>query len=471
MIEKNTVVKSMTFMFCCFFIVGAIVAIQLAATSQSSAQVATASWQPADIPAIYPPNTGNNANRRSDVYRDICTESSDLDCLESVEAFINGTWVSGEYESIKEWGSTIWRIPGLVNENGSDSVQVLHRINYTGSVLHQINFYADGIGRVWESNRTDCTDNIKNNDGLCMRPSHVQKDVTYRVRYRSSWVLPTALSVKLTDATAVIEKLPQSGATRVTVSGKPLEYLTVVRQSDLDAPKASGASVANEFAITMLDGRMAPVKKSCIELPTMIIAENGYGHPIPEFVNGELNLKVGAPHFRPDGVTQHLGYYKASIPKETARCLWGDQVVDSPNLEVTVIDPSTDTQKPAITSVTTTDTTIEITAKDYTYSSPIIRVRYVSDGSVTSNAPARPRGVKINTRATSVSVSFRAVQGVRYRAVATTKGKRVALKCKTTKKQVVCSTTKLSRGTWQLSITPSRNKVNGKPFTKRLLIR
>jgi hypothetical protein len=433
-------------------------------------------WKPATPPEIYDLNAGPNAVRRWDEYKDVCDKEKGIiyDCFESVEAFINGQWVKG----VKTARTNEYRIAGLVNEDGRDLVEFQNAINFTGNVLHQVRIYAskhEDSRKLWESGETNCSH--ATTEGQCFREGHLQKDTKFRISYTSSWVLPTVMSAKLTDYKTTVEKLAQSGATRVTVEGIP-KYFMGVNLKDptkLTDPNGKGSWDIEHFSISMVDGRFFPVKKECTEKETFTVAENGFGHSVPSLKNNELDLKVGAPHFRPDGVTKHIGYYSAEIPLETARCLWGNDAANVSRFTIEVFETATGKEKPATSSIKVEDGAIKINASGFTFSEPTIRVKYqetpASAKTSSTSRAAKPKGVKVSLKKGAISTTFTRAAGTTYRAVATTKGSRKALKCKAAKTKVTCATKGLKKGQWKLTITPSVKKVKGTSYVKTVRIK
>jgi hypothetical protein len=442
-------------------------------------------WKPAPPPEIYDLNAGPNAVRRWDEYKDVCSTPEQLDCFESVSAFIGGEWVKG----IATSNAREFRIAGLVNEDGRDLVEIQNGINFTGNVLHQVNVYASKYvnSRVpWESGETDCTH--RSQDGICYREGHLQKGVKIKVTYRSSWVLPTVLSAKLTEYKTTVEKLAQSGATRVTVEGIP-EYFMGVNLKDptkLTDPNGKGSWDIEHFSISMMDGRFLLRIRNCLEKETFTVAENGFGHSVPSLTNNELDLKIGAPHFRPDGKTEHIGYYSATVPLDTARCLWGNDVANVSQFKVEVFESATGSTKTATTSIKVEEDAIKINASGFTFSEPTIRVKYTPPSTATAETPAattapvaapmasraaKPQGVKVSLKKGAVSTTFKRATGTTYTAVATIKGSRKALKCSVKKTTVICATSGLKKGQWKLTITPSVKKVKGTSYVKTVRIK
>jgi len=348
------------------FLIAAMALLSVSFISMRTVRAET--WAPKDPPAIYPMNAGPNAVRRNDPILDICKSDTQLDCLESVEALLDGTWVKGVPDATPlEWNGYKWTIAGLKNLNGSDYVYSNFQYSYTGNLFLKA-LLSSPDGRESDSN------------GL-------QRNVKFRVTVRTSWVLPSHVSGKVTEGKIVVEKLPTSGASRISMEGIPMLYLIVNNQASLADPLSKGDADVRYFDMTVSDGRFFPMKKECIEKPTPLITDNAYGHAQPTFEKGNLDLKVSAPHFRKDGVTLHRGIYEAIIPLETARCLWNKEVLPNALFNIQVLDES-GVEKVATTSFVITGQEVRINAAGFTYSSPTIRVQFVTPENEVVPTPA-----------------------------------------------------------------------------------
>ena len=458
-----------------------------------------AQWAPKDPPSEYVVNAGPNAVKSRTDYQTICATAAELDCLESVEAFINGTWVratpTGRAGADRNGvlRGTEFKIPGLVNEDGKDLVEVEHFLNYTGNVFHSVNMFAsrfDGFTVPWESGRLDCASKT---DGKCVREGHLQADVKYRVITRSSWVLPTHIGTKLTQHKVVVEKLSVSGATRVSVEGIPLYSMGIVDDSDLTKEDGRGAWGNIMFGFSVSDGRFYPIKKDCVEKPTLVIVDNAGALSLPKFVNNQLDLRLNAPHFRPDGKTEHIGVYDATIPLETATCLWGTSIKSASQLTVEVIESTSGVTRTAITNVNVDQGNLTIKASGFTFSSPTVRVKLASPAATTTTepattttvvttttavpttatatAPARPTGVTTKIASRRLTVSFRATSGVTYTVRATKGSATKRATCRKSGSTQICTTSSLSKGTWKVTVTPTRAGVAGTAWTKSVTVR
>ena len=99
-----------------------------------------------------------------------------------------------------------------------------------------------------------------------------------------------------------------------------------------------------------------------------------YGAGPPEFNNAEgtLNYKVAAPHFNPDG-SVFKGTYDITMTSDVARCVY--QLGEAPiNVNVRVIGEN-GLQTGASTTATEVDGWLRISVKDFTFSSPPIKLR------------------------------------------------------------------------------------------------
>jgi hypothetical protein len=444
-----------------------------------------ADWTPATPPSIYPVDAGPNAVPRNDFIVEVCDNDAELDCVESIAAYINDSWVEGVPTSTVNPGpggvdgSRDWTIPGLVNLNGSNNtVTVIHRVNYTGNLFLQTSIRASG------------SDGDRDTTGL-------PRDTKFRATVRTSWVLPTHVSGKMSAANIAVTKLSASGASRVMMEGIPLKIMVISDDSQLTSPTGRGDYETREFSMTVSDGRYYPIKQACIEKPAIMTSENGYGHPLPTFTNGNLDLKVSAPHFLSDGTTEHAGYYEAAVPLEMATCLWGSAITTASTFDVEVFETEGST-KAATRTTDVTEAAVLIKATSFTFSSPTIRVSYTapapstsssssstssstsSTSSSASSSPAtttpqtpptpKPTGVKLVGGKAVGTITFTRVAGTTYAVVATKRSARKTFRCTKTKSKVACRATGLSRGIWKVTVTPKRNGTSGVAYTGKLRI-
>ncbi|MFM6940508.1 MAG: hypothetical protein ACKOXI_00805, partial [Candidatus Planktophila sp.] len=82
-----------------------------------------------------------------------------------------------------------------------------------------------------------------------------------------------------------------------------------------------------------------------------------------------------APHFAPDGVTVNKGFYKAVVPVNDAKLLWG---LENPNDAVTALEVSVTTEEggssAALKSVSVKNGKIIIDVSGFSYSRPKLKI-------------------------------------------------------------------------------------------------
>jgi hypothetical protein len=413
-----------------------------------------ADWAPKDPPSIYVIGAGPNAVRRTDFLNDVCVTAAQLDCVESVAAQLGGTWVLGTPTESFIGDSRTWDIPGVVNLNGSTQVSVTHKVNYTGNVFLQTQINAVPIG----GSQGDLDQNS------------LPLGVKFRAVVRTSWVLPTHVSGKSTDTKVTVEKLSTSGASRIAMEGIPTVIMIVLDQTTITSPTGKGASDSRALGMTVSDGRFYPVKKECIEKSTIMTSENGYGHPLPVYADGKFDLKVQSPHFRSDGITEHVGVYEAFIPTDMAECLWAEPISSSSVFDASVFDTAGQA-KPATTSVTVTSAGIEIKASGFTYSSPTIRVSKSGSAPQVGSTLASPTGVKASGAKKTASISFTRQKGLRYSVSAVKGTSKKTFVCSLGKTRVTCNASRLTAGKWKVTVLAMSGNKKSNPYVTSVVVK
>jgi hypothetical protein len=356
-----------------------------------------------------------------------CVDPDQLDCIEGISALINGVWVSGtlterlfnpgsEYIDGKwvpierdadwsGWYTREWSIPGLVNEDGNSLVHSQGKV--TGPNTYDARCKAqnpnspdpcapmvdlavvastlDGFKVPWESGSRNCAHIDKWEDsptfGMCTRQGHLQKDVRFQVVVRTRWTLPSVVVSKTDQTTVSVERLPTSGASRITIAGTPYETVGLGPGVDWRNDKNSSASW-NDRIIKMqiIDGRIWRNGQyaACATQPPIVVADNSWAPSTPTFSrDGGLELNISNSHFDTDGETPWVGRYNGTVPLATASCLWGTNLSSKSQFAASVYEDTTGVTKAATTGVSVNDVNLKIDAYGFTFSSPTIRVSYV----------------------------------------------------------------------------------------------
>lgn len=447
-------------------IVACLLATSAIVSEGSADRVMAAAWAPKDPPSIYVIGAGPNAVRRTDFLNDVCVTDAQLDCVESVAAQLGGTWVLGTPTESLIGDSRTWDIPGVVNLNGSTKVSVTHKVNYTGNLLLQTQINAVPVN----GSQGDLDQNS------------LPLGVKFRAVVRTSWVLPTHVSGKSTDTKVTVEKLSTSGASRIAMEGIPTVIMIVLDNSTITSPTGKGASDSRALGMTVSDGRFYPVKKECIEKSTIMTSENGYGHPLPTYADGKFDLKVQSPHFRSDGITEHVGVYEAFIPTDMAECLWAEPISSTSVFDASVFDTAGQA-KLATTRVNITSAGVEIRASGFTYSSPTIRVLKSSSAPQVGSSPtgtsapqvgstlASPTGVKASGDKRSASISFTRQQGFRYSVSATKGTSKKTFACSLGKTRVTCKASRLAAGKWKVTVLATLGDKRSAPYVTSVVVK
>ncbi len=367
-------------------------------------------------------------------YVGACEDSEQLDCIESIGAYIDGAYVPGQLTN-RLWdpGSTLidgkwvknepesdwfgwynreWSIPGLVNEDGTSRVQSFGRLagpsttdprcrptnppsetcipwlNLTVSATQ-----LDGFRRPWENATQDSCSWRENDEsspfyGKCIRSGHLQEGIRFRVVLRVSWLLPTIVVTKTDKSTVTTERLNKDGASKVTIEGVP--YRTVGLSSSVDwknDPNSAASWKDVIIKMSLIDGRYwrNGLYSACADKPSIVVADNSWAPSSPTFdTSGGLQLNVSNSHFDTDGKTPFEGKYNGTVPFETASCLWGQNLSSKSQFIAEVIEESTGEKKAATTAVAVDSEALRINAYGFTFSSPTIRVKYVATASPVS---------------------------------------------------------------------------------------
>lgn len=386
-----------------------------------------AAWGPTEPPRNY------------FTYLGACVSADQLDCVEGISAFINGAWVSGTLTARLQnpgsefidgrwvpierdadwwgWYTREWSIPGLVNEDGGSLVQshgyVAGPDTYDPRCKAQnpnspdpcapmvnLNVVAsnlDGFKVPWESGSRSCLNPERWEEspyfGMCTRQGHLQKDVRFQVVIRTRWTLPSVVVSKTDQTTVSVERLPTSGASRVSIVGTPYETVGLGPGVDYRNDKNSSASW-NDRIIKMqiIDGRIWRNGQyaACATQPPIVVADNSWAPSTPTFSRDDgLELNVSNSHFDTDGETPWVGRYNGTVPLATASCLWGTNLSSKSQFAASVYEDTTGATKAATTAVSVNDVNLKIDAYGFTFSSPTIRVSYVppKSGSTIGKSP------------------------------------------------------------------------------------
>jgi hypothetical protein len=135
------------------------------------------------------------------------------------------------------------------------------------------------------------------------------------------------------------------------------------------------------------------------------------GNP-PAFKDSELNYKVAALHFNPDGITPFLGTYDLVLDSTAARCLYGYS--SAPIQASLSILSSNGENQVATTTLTENNGWLKLSAKGFTFSDPTIKVKFTQAGNKTvADAPNTTIAPKKSTISCMKGKTTKKITGVK----------------------------------------------------------
>lgn len=153
---------------------------------------------------------------------------------------------------------------------------------------------------------------------------------------------------------------------------------------DLANDRASGESVV--WSLSTIDGISNNVCLADSSRVLGIVTTNAtvYDGNVPSFNGGELQYKVAGMHYRPDGKSLSQGTYDMVMRSDTARCLYGfSQAPIKASISVLSNEGSAQV---ATTSSGERDGWLYLSAKNFTFSTPTIKVKLSQEVPPTSPA-------------------------------------------------------------------------------------
>jgi hypothetical protein len=181
---------------------------------------------------------------------------------------------------------------------------------------------------------------------------------------------------------AVDYEVAADGQSNITISGSPV--IVALAQRTQDCVGESGKAVANvrQFqAILFLQNDTSGFGVEGMS-GKMYAGSNGvcgFSTPVWDAGASEMKWQVASPHFAADGTSVNKGFYKALVPYQDAKLLWG---LDNPADAVTALSVSMTTDSggtaAALFNISALNGYIIIDASGFEYSRPTLRVKMKS---------------------------------------------------------------------------------------------
>jgi hypothetical protein len=139
------------------------------------------------------------------------------------------------------------------------------------------------------------------------------------------------------------------------------------------------------------------------------------GPPTYDKSSGSLNYKVASPHFEADGTTIAMGSYDLALRSDVARCIYGfSRAPISAEISITSQDGE---RKVATTLVNERNGWLYLSAKGFTFSSPVINVKLTQEKEVAPAPTASPDATKTVAKVVKITCvkgkSKKVVSGVK----------------------------------------------------------
>jgi hypothetical protein len=350
-------------------------------------------------------------------------------------------------------------------------------------------------------------DSVTNNVGS------LDKDMGIEIKVRLGGLVP---ALNLAAAENVVISRSADGATPVLTFQASPTMIPIVSSSNAckSADGKADANVNQLFLYMLWANGKTPFGSGGLS-GDMTIASNGFcslSTPVWNSTNQTFDFTASAPHYAANGTDVNTGFYKATIPAADAKLLFGlepeeiqsggvsTQALFSASSALEVEITETDgVQKSFTKNVGFDGKNFIVSAINFSYSTPKIRLKKGALTPVTSSAPAAgsnpvssspsnvpavsgpssvavkpssPRLSALKQRRGIISVTFATKAGTSYSARARSGKKSVMLTCKKSKTKMTCTTrAKLTKGTWSVSVTPSMRGVKGSAASRSIRIR
>ncbi len=388
-------------------------------------------------------------NKPAYVWFSKCVDDKDLDCIESLGIvdetgkFIPGhptgfshPDVSGGSVENKTKGfldyvwthpNETWELPGLKTEYGNGYVvtefslvtgvgqwydPVINTIYPPGKTNHMrfallaaptIQGFAGNLWGVPLQNFDhQCVTQDYAQPMVCQRTANFPADQVIRATLRFSWYRASQVQSNLRENGYEVEELG-NGATRVTVSGKPMERPYFVDSPSLNRDvytREKADTSTNHWEIQTHDSGDGYTPDKCKDTGLPIATGNMFSQTPPSWDanTGDLSVNVWAPHLDTNG-NPYKGYYEGNFTTAYISCLWGiDSKKISDEFSLSVIDQGAGGNEVMTTSIVQTSTGVRLVASGFHYSNEKIKFHR-------REATPAPSATPIATSTPSPSVS------------------------------------------------------------------
>lgn len=206
--------------------------------------------------------------------------------------------------------------------------------------------------------------------------TNLDSDITIKVTVRTGEIIPGVTIAVATDV--VLDNVQAGSKSKLSVEGNPVTVPLASKASDCTGETGVSKANVRQFQTLIFvqnDDNGFGVEGTSGD---MYVGSNGVcslSTPVWDAENKSFTWQVAAPHFAPDGTTQNLGFYKAVIPVNDAKLLWG---LDNPKDAVTALEISITTEAggsaAALKNISVKEGKIIIDVSGFGYSRPKLKI-------------------------------------------------------------------------------------------------
>ena len=300
---------------------------------------------------------------------EMCSTKTELDCIESVEVFLDGSWTKLEYLG---WSKQ----PSRRDFQGNIVYPGVERFHY-GEVDVNLNVELDSLDHIIATLV----------DGKKLRGSAMRAMINlpdgntdlFRLKIRTSFMKPQDVQLHAIDADLTQQKI--AGGTRWTLVGR--QQYVLGYNFDFQAKMARGAIADSlnyrlQFFLhhTGVDDLHSYFSIRCADKGYTLESHNAPGAGMPSWDEDSKSLRfnIESPHAEPSGKPM-VGYFKMRMTEKYLDCMWpSNTLTNAASIQVLVMDEQGEYQV-ATTVVSRANGAIHVEAAGFHYSSPTIVVR------------------------------------------------------------------------------------------------
>ncbi|MFM8528556.1 MAG: hypothetical protein ACKOD2_02575 [Ilumatobacteraceae bacterium] len=329
-------------------------------------------------------------------------------------------------------------------------------------------------------------------DTVTSRVTSLPADMKVKVTVRLGELNPAVTMAVGNDVT--VTRTLDGTVQVMTFEGNPVAVAQQASAADCDSTTSVAVAKPNQlFAIVAFKNGRDPYGVDGLS-GDMFVTSNGVCKlttPVWNQSTMSMDFTAAAPHFAPDGTTINVGFYRAVIPAGDADLLFGLKSLDSVATTTTVATPTSTTLAGSTTTVRSAGVpatgfisankalTVEVrdtggeqvtasrnvsfdgsrfvvTATGFTYSTKTLRMAMGTP----PNAPRKITGLAAAVKGKVIRLTIPNGDTLTaydtYLRSALSK-KVIALKCTRKGKVVTCVSAKLTKGTWNVTVTPTKD--------------